>query len=457
MFPFRHKGRQYFECTAEFAQGGPPWCSVKVDRDGNHIGRGGHWGDCDVEACQEDEATWTKASNFDEDDRMCFTEGKVGDSGKPCVFPFRFEGKIYNSCTTDGSGGRKVPWCATRTNPTTGHTIASFKGDCRCTGASLSITNEVSDNPSDDQEDVDCDNPGRAGVPKLVPEGTYLPEKAHCNNILSPFIIVPPGTNGTAGLRQFPFMALLGWKRPDVIKAEGGIHYACGGSLINRRYVLTAAHCLSSKPDIVALGEHDLTKDCDCDGGLRKCNGHTQLIAVEEAIKHEDYLASSSDWHTPNDIALLRLARPVETGPNIIPVCLPLDPEASKPADAGHATVCGYGRTSPNKRDRGDTFSAGASSAQLLKVSVPISKNCTEVYARAKVTINSAKQMCAGAKDRDSCSGDSGGPLVQKSLDGVNYQVGVVSFGSVKCGNGQPGVYTRVEGYIDWIRKHLRD
>ena len=79
-------------------------------------------------------------------------------------------------------------------------------------------------------------------------------------------------------------------------------------------------------------------------------------IAVEEAIKHEDYLASSSDWHTPNDIALLRLARPVETGPNIIPVCLPLDPEASKPADAGHATVCGYGRTSPNKRDRGDTF-----------------------------------------------------------------------------------------------------
>ena len=60
-------------------------------------------------------------------------EGKVGDSGKPCVFPFRFEGKIYNSCTTDGSGGRKVPWCATRTNPTTGHTIASFKGDCRST------------------------------------------------------------------------------------------------------------------------------------------------------------------------------------------------------------------------------------------------------------------------------------------------------------------------------------
>ena len=44
-----------------------------------------------------------------------------------------------------------------------------------------------------------------------------------------------------------------------------------------------------------------------------------------------------------------------------------------------------------------------------------------------------------------------------RSFDGTNFQVGVVSFGSVRCGNGQPGVYTRVEGYIGWIRQHLRN
>ena len=77
-------------------------------------------------------------------------------------------------------------------------------------------------------------------------------------------------------------------------------------------------------------------------------------IPVEEAIKHEDYLRS--DWHTSNDIALLRLARPVETGPNIIPVCLPHEGNEWEPENPGFATVCGFGRTSSRRFDKGDTF-----------------------------------------------------------------------------------------------------
>ena len=58
--------------------------------------------------------------------------------------------------------------------------------------------------------------------------------------------------------------------------------------------------------------------------------------------------------------------------------------------------------------------------------------------------------------DKDSCSGDSGGPAVMKiGPDGPWYQVGITSFGTSRCGVGDPGVYTKVTAYLPWIEKKL--
>lgn len=73
-------------------------------------------------------------------------------------------------------------------------------------------------------------------------------------------------------------------------------------------------------------------------------------------------------------------------------------------------------------------------------------------------------QMCAGGeKDVDSCPGDSGGPLMYFNYD-VNRFVsaGIVSLGKnqpgkLACGEeGFPGVYTRTDQYVDWIRNAMR-
>ena len=58
---------------------------------------------------------------------------------------------------------------------------------------------------------------------------------------------------------------------------------------------------------------------------------------------------------------------------------------------------------------------------------------------------------------KDSCNGDSGGPLVYREFAGEPwYQIGIVSYGTNTCGSGEPGVYTKVTGQLQWIESKLR-
>ena len=64
--------------------------------------------------------------------------------------------------------------------------------------------------------------------------------------------------------------------------------------------------------------------------------------------------------------------------------------------------------------------------------------------------------LCAGGeKGKDSCSGDSGGGLFSEVGEGKWQVVGIVSYGSKRCGNGTPGVYTRVSQYLQWIEQTM--
>lgn len=101
--------------------------------------------------------------------------------------------------------------------------------------------------------------------------------------------------------------------------------------------------------------------------------------------------------------------------------------------------------------------SGGPSSAKLREVTLPIWNNtdCEEAYSSKVIDSN---QLCAGLKagGKDSCAGDSGGPLMALGPNRRWMIVGIVSWG-IRCGEaGFPGVYTRVNNYLDWITANLK-
>lgn len=107
-------------------------------------------------------------------------------------------------------------------------------------------------------------------------------------------------------------------------------------------------------------------------------------------------------------------------------------------------------------------FLQGNSASTLQRVDLPIvaMEDCEKTYKSQDIKIT-RQQLCAGGKDnKDSCSGDSGGPLqVAAFLNGETkyVQQGIVSFGPRFCGlNGFPGVYTRINYYMDWILDNLK-
>ncbi|XP_016976326.1 serine protease 7-like [Drosophila rhopaloa] len=270
--------------------------------------------------------------------------------------------------------------------------------------------------------------------PPILNHFNLLPDQNSCGrDIVNTKIL-----NGEEAVpSEFSWMVLLEYRPPN----GGDLVTKCAGSLLNRRYVLTAAHCLVDTPVSVRLGEHDTRTVEDCQGGI--CYSEAVTIGIEEIHSHERYVGGSNKL---NDIGILRLARMVSYSSTIGPICLPSIVGRVRMQAGQHFTVAGWGRTLD-----------GISSPTKQKVQVRLweYEDCRPKYLSKKIALEPI-QICAGGEDLvDSCDGDSGGPLMSYHK-GVWVLQGIVSLG-YKCGQkGWPAVYTNVSVYDSWIREKVR-
>ncbi|XP_065356660.1 lectizyme-like [Calliphora vicina] len=203
----------------------------------------------------------------------------------------------------------------------------------------------------------------------------------------------------------------------------------CGGTIINKEWIVTAAHCITVNP--VGMG---VVAGLHVRGEL---NEATQQRVIDFGRVHESYGGSVG----PYDIALLHVSKAFDFNEYVQPATLPAREEIPE----GNATLYGWGQL------KAFNF-ASAKTLQTVNTQIIDWASCKELMGNNMADTN----ICSDSFNAgiSACNGDSGGPLVIETENAPAELVGVVSWGSIPCGVfNKPSVYTRVSAYVDWVAK----
>ncbi|XP_055891497.1 trypsin-like [Biomphalaria glabrata] len=230
---------------------------------------------------------------------------------------------------------------------------------------------------------------------------------------------------------EFPWVVML---------LRDGVFF-CAGTIVDSTHVMTAAHCFKYFPESavyeVLAGHHKFD--------ISQSEVGDQRVAVKTIKVHENFNQNTYS----NDIAMITLTSPLTITSYVTPACLPSVSDSLEPT----CTVAGWGKTNGGKPP---------TVLMNVRLNAYNATECLKTFDQSKnlLDIQVANDMICAANGtfggKDSCTGDSGGPLMcSKMTSDGSYRYFV--FGIVSNGNGcaipgEPGVYTNVARFLNWIK-----